>query len=64
MEDKPPSQEAESRPKTHSGFENRLREKLSPGYTGLTKAIDDVSRLWVLNSLQPASLRELMIDYW
>lgn len=62
--DMPQNTEAKARSLIHSSFDDRLIDKLLPGYNNPLEAIDDVSCPWVLNSCQPAWFRELGIDDW
>lgn len=61
--DTPESQEEESRPIIHSGFDDRLICNLPPSYTKPLPAIDEVGCSWALNVRQPACFCELGDDW-
>lgn len=59
LKDTQETQREELGPKAHSGYDERLSGKVSPGYTKLAMAIDEVSHSSVHNCSQPPCFREL-----
>lgn len=59
LKDTSESEEEESEQIVYSGFDNSLSDKLLPGYTDPSMAVDKVSRPRVLNCPQPGCLRDM-----
>lgn len=58
-EDMPQSEEVQTRPMFHSGFDDRLSAKPVSGYTEPSMTIDDVSRSWARGCRRSPCFREL-----